>query len=80
MQDLAVLSHSSSERDRFAQFMSDGILPSFHRRIGQKLKDPIPEWKIHDTWEYNQKLFVVLGAVICMVLSALVPSISIFAL
>lgn len=80
MQDLVLLSHSSNERDRFAQFMSNGILPSFHRRIGQKLKDPIPEWKVHDTWEYKQKTFVILGNVICMILSALVPSISMFVL
>jgi hypothetical protein len=78
--DLVVLSRSSKERDQFAQFMSDGILPLFHRRIGQKLTDPIPESKIHDTWEYKQKIFVVLCNVICMVLSALIPSISIFVL
>jgi hypothetical protein len=80
MHDLVVLSRSSKEIDQFAQFMSDGILPLFHHRVGQKLKDPIPESKIHDTWEYKQKIFVVLGNVICMVLSALVPSISIFVL
>jgi hypothetical protein len=80
MHDLVVLSRSSKERDRFAQFMSDDILPFFHDRIGQKIKRPIPESMIHDTWEYKQKIFVVLGNVICMVLSALVPSISIFVL
>ena len=60
--------------------MSNDILPLFHRRIGQKIKDPLPESKIHDTWEYKHSAFVVLGNVICMVLSALVPSVSIFIL
>lgn len=78
--DLIVLSHSSKDRDHFAQFLSDTFLPSFHRRIGQKFKNPIPESKVYRTWEYKQKIFVVLGDVICMVLSALVPSISIFVL
>jgi len=80
MNDLIVLSRSSKESDQFAQFMSDGILRLFHHRIGQKLKDPIPESKIHDTWEYKQQTFVFLGNVLCMFLSALVPSISMFVL
>jgi hypothetical protein len=80
MHDLVVLSRLSKDRDHFAEFMIDSLLPSFHQNIGQKLKNPIPESKIHDTWEYKQKIFVVLGNVICMVLSALVPSISIFIL
>jgi hypothetical protein len=80
MHDLVVLSCSSKERDQFAEFMNDSLLSSFHHNIGQKLKNPIPESKIHDTWEYQQKIFVVLGNVICMALSALVPSISIFIL
>jgi hypothetical protein len=78
--DLVVLSHSSKDRDHFAQFLSDTFLPSFHRRIGRKFKSPIPESKVYGTWEYKQKIFVVLGDVICMILSALVPSISIFVL
>jgi hypothetical protein len=78
--DLAVLSPSSKDRDRFAQFMSDSIVPWFHKRIGQKLKNPIPESKVWDTWEYKPSYFIFLGNVICMVLSALVPNISIFVL
>jgi hypothetical protein len=78
--DLVVLSRSSGHRDGFAQFMSDVFLPSFHRRIGQKFKKPIPESKVYDTWEYKQRIFVLLGNVICMILSALVPSITIFVL
>jgi hypothetical protein len=78
--DLAVVSHSSKDRDRFAQFMSDCILPWFHNTIGQKLRNPVPESKAYDTWEYKPSAFVLLGNVICMVLSALVPSTSIFVL
>jgi hypothetical protein len=78
--DLVVLSCPSKERDRFADFISDGFLPLFHRRIGQRLKKPVPESKAHDTWDYKQKVFVLLCNVICMCLSALVPSISMFIL
>lgn len=78
--DLVVVSHSSKNRDRFAQFMSDGIVPWFHKIIGQKLRSPVPESKACDTWEYKPSVFVFLGNVICMVLSALVPSTSIFVL
>ena len=75
--DLVVISGSSKDRDLFTQLLSNGILPFFHRRFGQKLKRSVLESKIHDTWEYDQKFLVGLGNVICMILSALVPSISI---
>ena len=80
MHDLVALSRASNERDQFADFMSDGLLPLFHHKIGQRLKSPVSESKVHDTWEYKQKVFVVLGNVICMCLSVLVPSIAIFIL
>jgi cellulose synthase/poly-beta-1,6-N-acetylglucosamine synthase-like glycosyltransferase len=78
--DLVVLSRPPKDRDRFAQFMSDTVVPWFHRRIGHKLLKPVSESKVCDTWEYNAKIFVFLGNFICMLLSAIVPSISIFVL
>jgi hypothetical protein len=80
MNDLIVLSRSSKESDQFAQFISDSFLPLFHHGIGKTLKNQIPKSKVHDTWEYKQQIFVFLGNVICMFLSALVPSISMFVL
>jgi hypothetical protein len=78
--DLVALSGRSQEKDQFAQFMSDFIVPWYHRWIGQSFQKPVSEGEWSNIWEYKYKVFVVLGDVICMLLSSVVPVISIFAL
>jgi hypothetical protein len=76
--DLAALC-PRREHDQFAQYLSDMIVPWYHRRIGYRKKpDPSREW---DTvWEYDKKIFIAIGNTICMMLSSMIPIASIYTL
>ena len=67
------------EQDRFAQYLSNKIIPFYHRHFGcHKRPGHSGEW---DTvWEYESEIFVALGNTICTVLSSLIPVTSICAL
>lgn len=76
--DLAAL-FPRREHDQFAQYLSDMIVPWYHRHIGQwKNPDPTREWST--VWEYDKKIFVAIGNTICMVLSSMIPIASIYTL
>jgi hypothetical protein len=74
---VAVCQHG--EQDRFAQYLSNKIIPFYHRHFGcRKRPGHGGEW---DTvWEYESEVFVALGNTICTVLSSLIPVASICAL
>lgn len=76
--DLVAL-YPRREHDQFAQYLSDQIVPWYHRHIGHWRKPECAgEW---DTFsEYDSKVFVAIGNTICMVLSSLIPTASIYAL
>jgi hypothetical protein len=78
--DLVVLSGRQEERDHFAQYLSDKIVPWYHHYIGHRKKNPVPAKDWGRVWEYKDEMFVVLGNIICMTLSALVPAASIVCL
>ena len=78
--DLVVLFNSSFNKDHFARYMSDKIVPWYHRRFGHRSKKPSPKSESGGVWEYKREGFVVLGNVICMLLSSLVPSAAILGL
>jgi hypothetical protein len=78
--DLVVLSDLQEERDQFAQYLSDKIVPWYHNRIGHRTKKPVSTKDWSEVWEYRSEIFVVLGNIICMILSALVPTASILCL
>jgi hypothetical protein len=78
--DLVVLSGSQSEQDRFAQYMSDKIVPLYHRYIGHRMKKPVPDKDWSAVWEYKSETFVALGNIICMILSSIIPTASILCL
>jgi hypothetical protein len=78
--DLVVLSECPEQRDLFAQYLSDKMVPWYHRWIGHRTQSPVSVQDWGGVWEYKSELFVVLGNIICMMLSALVPSTSIICL
>lgn len=78
--DLVVLFSSSFNNDHFARYMSDKMVPWYHRRFGHKSKKPSPKSESGGVWEYKGEWFVILGNVICMLLSSLVPSATILGL
>jgi hypothetical protein len=67
------------EHDQFAQYLSDMIVPWYHRRIGHR-KDPEPTREWNTIWEYDRKIFVAIGNTICMILSSMIPIASIYTL
>jgi hypothetical protein len=79
-EDLVVLSERPEQRDLFAQYLSDRIVPWYHRCIGHKVQSPVCTKDWGGVWEYKIEFFMVLGNIICMILSALVPSASIICL
>jgi hypothetical protein len=78
--DLVLSSRNPSQRDQFAQFVIDKILPWYHRAVGERLQKPVSSPDMPDTWCYRKSRFTVLGDVICMLLSFFVPTVSIFVL
>ena len=67
------------EHDQVAQYLSDKIVPWFHRHFGyQKMRESTDEWST--VREYDSKVFVAVGNTICMILSSLIPIVSIYAL
>jgi hypothetical protein len=78
--DLVLSSRQPSQKDSFAQFMIDKILPWYHRSIGVLCQKPISNEDMPDTWHYKKKSFVVVGDMICMLLSTLIPTVSILVL
>lgn len=67
------------DHDHFAQYLSDQIVPWYHRYIRRWGRpEGAGEWSTVS--EYESQLFVALGNMICMVLSSLIPTSSIYAL
>lgn len=67
-------------RDDFAQYLSDKIVPWYHRRIGQRRKADLKKRGWGGIWEYKDKDFVLAASLICTFLSAVTPTLSIFLL
>jgi hypothetical protein len=78
--DLILSTWQPGQKDSFAQFMIDQILPWYHRLIGVLCQKPTSNEDMPDTWHYKKKSFVVLGDIICMLLSTLIPTVSILVL
>jgi hypothetical protein len=75
--DLIVLSERPEQQDLFAQYLSDKIVPWYHRWLGHATQSPVSVQDWGEVWEYKSELF---GNIICMILSALIPSASIICL
>jgi hypothetical protein len=76
--DLVAL-YPRREHDQFAQYLSDQIVPWYHRHIGHRKKpEHAREWDTVS--EYDSKVFVAIGNTVCMILSSLIPTVSIYAL
>src|SRR5271170_5963236 len=72
--DLITLS-PTAEKDPFAEFLSDTIVPLFHRRIGHRKK--ATDNGLGPLWEYKSHHFERFADVMCAVLSSMIPIISI---
>ncbi|KAF7507455.1 hypothetical protein GJ744_010386 [Endocarpon pusillum] len=79
--DLVSLSRPDT-KDEFAQSLSDKILPWYHHFFGRRQKKSAKSDNsdLDGIWEYRSEVFVALGNIICMMLSSIIPTASIFAL
>jgi hypothetical protein len=68
------------QNDRFAQRIINAVIPTYHRRIGYWFHNKIEKDNLGDLWHYKHEPFIVLGNVMCTLLSSLLPSCCIFAL
>ena len=75
--DMVGLKHQS---DRFAQWIMNAVIPSYHRRVGHWFHKKIDRDDLGDLWYYRDQTFVYIGNVVCILLSSLLPLCCIFAL
>lgn len=78
--DLMTLNETVGSRDPLAKFLSEKVLPLYHRAVGHKLHRSMAEKAFERTWEYKPETLVQAGNTICMLLSAVIPALSILVL
>lgn len=78
--DLMVLQDNSGAWDPLATFLGDKVVPLYHRLVGYKIHRSMPEKVFDGTWEYTPEMLVKVGNTICMLLSAVIPALSILVL
>jgi hypothetical protein len=66
--------------DRFAAWVANALLPFYHRRLGHRLAKRIDDDSLGSYYAYDDHKLVVLGNVLCTVLSTMIPSSSILVL
>ncbi|EXJ82741.1 hypothetical protein A1O3_06556 [Capronia epimyces CBS 606.96] len=78
--DLLTLKENLGSKDSLANFLSEKVLPSYHRVLGHRLHRSMAEKAFDRTWEYRPERLVQVGNTICMLLSAVIPPLSILVL
>jgi hypothetical protein len=68
------------QSDRFAQWIIERVVPTYHRRIGHRFHQKIKRGDLGDMWHYRDEPFIRIGNTVCILLSSLLPSCCIFAL
>ena len=78
--DMLTLDEHIGSKDALANFLSEKVVPLYHRILGHKLHRSMGEKAFKQTWEYRGETLVHIGNAICMVLSAVIPTSSILVL
>ncbi|OQU95593.1 hypothetical protein CLAIMM_01777 [Cladophialophora immunda] len=79
-EDLLTLNENIGSKDALANFLSEKVVPLYHRVVGYKLHRSMAEKAFERTWEYRPETLVQVGNTICMLLSAVIPALSILVL
>ncbi|KAK5195227.1 hypothetical protein LTR92_005357 [Exophiala xenobiotica] len=66
--------------DRFAAWVSNALLPIYHARLGHRWHKSTAHNNLGSIYHYDDQKFVVIGDIICTILSVVIPSLSIFVL
>jgi hypothetical protein len=78
--DMLTLDDNIGSKDALANFLSEKVVPFYHRFVGYKLHRSMAEKAFERTWEYRPETLVHVGNAICMLLSAVIPASSILVL
>ncbi|KAK4935878.1 hypothetical protein LTR10_023136 [Elasticomyces elasticus] len=79
--DLMTLKEDAGEKDPLARFLSDRIVPLYHRIVGHRIHRSMAEKPFDGQyWEYRPQTLVQIGNMFCMILSAVIPAFSILVL
>ena len=79
-EDLLIVSKRQGREDPVATFVADKLLPVYDRLIGHRFHRSMSAATFHDVREYHMRGMVLLGNVICMLLSAVLPALAILVL
>lgn len=78
--DMLTLDENVGSKDALAHFLSERVVPLYHRLVGYRLHRSMAEKAFERTWEYRPETLVHVGNAICMLLSAVIPASSILVL
>ena len=78
--DLLIVNRRPGREDPIARFIADKVVPTYDRLIGHRLHRSMSAEAVHDVREYHMKTMVMLGNMICMILSAVLPALAILVL
>ncbi|EXJ57588.1 hypothetical protein A1O7_07936 [Cladophialophora yegresii CBS 114405] len=78
--DMLTLGDNIGSKDALANFLSEKVVPFYHRFVGYRLHRSMAEKAFERTWEYRPETLVHAGNAICMLLSAVIPASSILVL
>jgi hypothetical protein len=79
-EDMLTLDENVGSRDALANFLSEKVVPLYHRLVGYRLHRSMAEKAFDSTWEYRPKTLVHIGNAISMLLSAVIPASTILVL
>lgn len=78
--DLMTLKEDIGRKDPVARFLSDRMVPLYHRTVGHRIHKNMAEKAFERYWEYRPETLVQIGNTMCMILSAVIPAFSILVL
>ncbi|KAI1629347.1 hypothetical protein EDD37DRAFT_48096 [Exophiala viscosa] len=78
--DLMTIKEDIGRKDPLARFLSDRIVPLYHRMVGHRIHRSMAEKAFRQTWEYRSETLVQIANTFCMILSAVIPAFSILVL
>ena len=79
-QNLSDLVALGKRHDRFSRWLGDHLIPFYHRHVGHRTKRRSDTASVGPIWHYKSEGFSLLGNVICMLLSSILPISSTFVL
>ena len=78
--DMVCVSGQPVNADPVAKFIGEKVIPIYDRVIGHRIHRSMSAEMFADAREYQMKTMVLLGDVICMILSAVLPALAILVL